>query len=205
MNNLQPDHLKDLHRSGLSKETIEGSGIKTVPPHSISERIGFTIAGLTSAYEIPYDDEYSRFKVFYAPGQESNSDGSRKPKYLARRNSGNRLYIPQKPRIVLNDVKTDFYFTEGEKKALAACQAGLACVGLPGLWNWSDGRKELIKDFEQITLKGRNVFIVPDNDWQEPNIQGERKNLKDAVYEFAFRLIDKEAKVFIIELPPEVS
>ena len=80
-------------------------------------------------------------------------------------------------------------------------QEGLYCVGLSGLWNWSNGNKELIPDFDLIKLQGREVYIVPDNDWLQPNKHGYRKNLKQAVCQLADRLKARGARAFIIELP----
>ena len=91
--------------------------------------------------------------------------------------------------------------TEGEKKALKGSQEGVNCIGLSGLWNWSDGKQELIKDFDLINLNGRKVFLVPDNDWLSPNKHGYEKNLKQAVYGLANQLMKRGARVFIVSLP----
>lgn len=106
-------------------------------------------------------------------------------------------------RDILPNSSIPIYFTEGIKKALKACQEGIPCIAMSGLWNWSDGSedKNLIPDFDLIALEGRTVNIVPDNDWLSPDRHGERKNLRQAVYELAYRLIDRGAKVFVIELP----
>jgi hypothetical protein len=103
----------------------------------------------------------------------------------------------------LKDPAFDGYliFTEGEKKTLAGVQAGLVVIGLSGLWNWSNGKKELIPDFDQVVFRGRQVFIVPDSDWLKPNRLSYKKNLRQGVYGLAYRLIDRGARVFIIELP----
>ena len=69
------------------------------------------------------------------------------------------------------------------------------------MWNWSDGKKELIKDFELIKFEGRQVFIVPDNDWQKPNKHGYKKNLVAAVELLAYKLKKLGAQVSIINLP----
>lgn len=196
MNNFHPLHLEDLRRSGLSDKTIKQAHIKTVPPNDINRRLGFNIPGLTSCYEIPYDKHFSRFKAFY-----DDTINEKRPKYIQRKESGNRLYIPPTVGPILNDSSKPLHITEGEKKALKATLEGLPCVGLSGLWGWSNGNKELIPDFDQITLKDRGVYIDPDNDWLQPNKHGDRKNLKQAVYELADRLKQRGARVFIVELP----
>jgi len=195
-NKYHPLHYADFKKSGLSDETILAAGFKTILPANINKIIGCNIPGLSSAYEIPYPgcDGFSRYRLFY-------EDGKKGHKYIQQKGTGNHLYILGIIRPLLHDTSIPLYKTEGEKKALKACQEGLICVGLSGLWNWSDGKKELIADFEQIALAGRQIFIVPDNDYLKPNRHGYGKNLKQAVYEFAYRLIDRGAKVSIVELP----
>ncbi len=112
------------------------------------------------------------------------------------------MYIPSKIKPVLKDVSIPLNITEGEKKALKGCQEGLYCIAISGLWNWKvKNENKLIPDFDQIALDGRTVYLIPDNDWLEPNRNGERKNLKRAVYDFAYLLIDRNAKVYWRELP----
>lgn len=202
MDDMHPDHLEDLQRSGLTEKTIKEARIASISPDRINKKIGFNIPGLISAYEIPYDNEYSRFKVFYEAGKEVYSDGKTKPKYLARKESGNRLYVPDTAKKVFQDVTVPLYITEGEKKALKGCQQGLPCIALSGLWCWKiKGEENLISDFDQIVLENRKIYIVPDNDWQNPNRKGERKNLIEAVNKLCYQLIERNAKVYIVELP----
>ncbi len=204
MNNLKldPQHYDDLKKSRLSDDTIREAGIKSVSPDLINKKLGFNVHGLVSMYEIPFSEEYSRFRAFYEAGKEFNKDGSKKPKYLVRKDSGNRLYIPTKVKPVLGDVSMPLDITEGEKKALKGCQEGLSCIAISGLWNWKmKGENKLISDFDRIALDGRTVYLIPDNDWLEPNRNGEGKNLKQAVDDFAYLLIDRGAKVYWRELP----
>ena len=128
MNNLSlaPEHYKDLQKSGLADDTIRDAGIKSVPSAQIHKKLGFTISGLLSMYEIPFDDKYSRFRAFYEAGKEFDKDGKHKPKYFEIKGSGNRLYMPSNVTPVLGDVSIPIDITEGEKKALKACQEGLA-------------------------------------------------------------------------------
>jgi hypothetical protein len=197
MKNFHPDHLDDLRKSGLNDETIERAEISTVmPPRQINKKLGFTMAGLSSMYEIPYPscNGFSRFRCFY-------EDGKNGPKYLQRKDTGNHLYIPTLAASILDDPTKPLYFTEGEKKALKACQEGIPCIGLSGLWNWKIKDGGLIPDFDKIELKHRTAYIVPDNDWRLPNKHGYEKNLEQAVQELAYSLIDRGANVFIVELP----
>ncbi|MFA5393619.1 MAG: DUF3854 domain-containing protein [Candidatus Ratteibacteria bacterium] len=198
-NIFHPEHLADLKKSGLTDNTIEQAGIKTVLPAKINKKLGFDISALTSMYEIPYDDKFSRFKPFY-----DNENGKKKqPKYLQRKDTGNRLYIPTLVKSVLQDISYPIYIAEGEKKALKANQEGLYCIGLPGLWNWSDGNKKLISDFNLLALDGRTIYIVPDNDWEQPDKHGYKKNLKQAVNELSGKLKERGARVSVLLLPSD--
>ena len=208
MNNLflAPDHFRDLKRSELSDDTIKKAGIKSVSPDQINKKLGFNIPGLVSMYEIPFDDNYSRFRIFYKSGEElykhGPDKGKKKPKYLAKKGSGNRLYIPAPAKSILNDVSIPLEITEGEKKALKACQEGLYCIAVTGLWGWKEKDvNELIECFNKIALNGRKIVLTPDNDWLKPNSNGEMKNLRQAVYKLAYLLIGLGAKVCWRELP----
>jgi hypothetical protein len=194
-----PDHLVDLRKSGLSDDMINQAGIYSVPPRDINMKLGPGFPHpekVTSLMAFPYPgaDGFERFKLF--PSLEGR-------KYHQQKGTGNHLYIPIAVTSIIKDASIPVYITEGEKKSLKACQEGLPCVAIGGLWSWSDGTEEknLIPDSDQITLEGRTVNIVPDNDWLSPDHHGERKHLRQAVYELGYRLIDRGAKVFVIELP----
>jgi hypothetical protein len=84
--------------------------------------------------------------------------------------------------------------TEGEKKALKACQEALVCVAIGGLWNWrQDGCA--IPDFDDIAWVERSVTIVPDSDvWA-------RLDLIKAVYALGAELEGRGANVEVLILP----
>lgn len=202
---FHPAHLADLRKSGLTDETIIQHGIKTVRPADITKRAGFDIPGLISAYIIPFppfNDGYFRLKAFYAPGQERHANGNKKPRYIQRKGTPNRLYIPLPVFPILNNTTVQLYITEGEKKALKATQEGLPTIAITGLWNWKQsGNHELIDDFNLITWEGRPVHVVPDSDWLEPGKAGKPRNLKDAVLRLCWKLQERGAKASIVLLP----
>jgi len=193
--NLHPLHLQDLRRSGLADETIELAGIESLIPKNIEKETGCHNDKLSSAYRIPYGNGFNRYRCFYLEGASG-------AKYLQRKNSGNHLYIPANfNRDILQDATKTIFITEGEKKALRACQSGIPCIGLSGLWNWKNkGTNALIDDFNAIKLAGRTVKIIPDDDWKQPNIHGYKTNLEKAVYGLAGKLKERGARVFIVNL-----
>jgi len=196
---LDPLHLQDLKKSGLTDITILSAGIKSVRPCDIPRAIGYDSPEILSAYRIPFTIEFERFKLFY---HDTPAQGRKRPKYIQKKDSPNSLYIP--PLLQVSELQSlsVLYFTEGEKKALKATQEGLRCIGITGLWNWKrKGSDELLPDFDKINLIGREVVIVPDSDWLSLNKEGKPKNLKNAVYRFATALMLRGAVVQIAYLP----
>ena len=63
----------------------------------------------------------------------------------------------------LKDRSTPIWLTEGVKKVDAGFCAGLAIVGLTGVWNWlKDGAA--LPDFRDLALKDREVILGFDSD-----------------------------------------
>jgi hypothetical protein len=191
MQSLHPDHLSDLRKSGLSDATIEEARINSVPPGLIGQRIGFDPPQVESAMAFPYSGtDFVRYKIF-PPYRDKEG---RTVKYLQRRGTPPRLYIPSKAANALADAQTPLFIVEGEKKTLAGIQAGLMCIGIGGIWNWAvDGRP--VPDFDRIAWAGRPVTIVPDSDvWIRPD-------LLNAVYALGAEIEERGADVNVVQLP----
>ena len=66
---LDPDHLADLHKSGLAPNTIERLKCSSVVPSSLNS-LGAKYRDVTSAYKIPYwnldgtMNGFERWKLF---------------------------------------------------------------------------------------------------------------------------------------------
>ncbi|MBM4340327.1 MAG: DUF3854 domain-containing protein [Deltaproteobacteria bacterium] len=194
---LHPDHLSHIRKSGLTDKTIIENGIYSVVPGDINRVMGANFPSVESVMAIPFHhaNGFERYRLF--PNSEKH------PRYYQKKNSGNHLYFPTGIDSFLKESSIDLFVVEGELKSLKGFQEGLPCIGLTGLWNWSDGSedKNLISDFYLIEWKNRIVYLIPDNDWQDSNRHGYKKNLWQAVYELAYRLIDQGAKVYVVELP----
>jgi hypothetical protein len=124
-------------------------------------------------------------------------DGKR---YRSPSGRPNRLYIPPLlDHTVLTEVRTPLWLTEGEKKALKACQEGLACIAVPGVWSWRtrDARDQsvAIQDLEHINWSGRTVFVVYDSD------VATNPKVRLAEYALAKELQRRGATVKAIRLP----
>jgi hypothetical protein len=85
---------------------------------------------------------------------------------------------------------------EGEKKAIAAAQLGLAVVGIAGIHGWHPrGSRTLLADFDDIPLRGRRVDIVPDGDVRV------NRMVETGAAELAAALEHRGARVKIVILP----
>jgi hypothetical protein len=177
------DHLADLRASGLHDETIREAGVYSLAPRDIAHffnlRRGMP-AEIESALCFPYQgNTFARIKLF---------PSLRKMKYAQPPKTGARLYMPfpvdDRPLVVC----------EGEKKTLAAYQAGFNSLGIGGIWNWlSHG--EPIADLNLINWDGREVTIIPDSDvFQRPD-------LLRAIYALGREIQALGASVLIAQIP----
>jgi putative DNA primase/helicase len=207
---LQPQHIEQCRKSGLRDETILGAGLYTLTDRDrISQLLGWVGShDFDACLVIPFFDaqgnptNFSRLK----PDRPRTKNG-KLVKYEAALASGNRLYIPPHTRSVLGDVTVPLCITEGEKKCLAADQAGFAVVGLSGVENWSkardtdvlgrkNGKRELIDDIAAVPMQARHIYICYDNDGL-PN-----PNVRKAQAALAAALTERGAVVAIVTLPP---
>jgi putative DNA primase/helicase len=179
---LHPDHVSDLRASGLTDETMRAAGVYSLRPCDFARF--FSPRGIPNEIEtalcFPYlGSSFARIKLFPALV---------KMKYAQLPGTGAKLYAPF-------SVKTeDIIVTEGEKKTLAAHQAGINTVGVGGVWNWlSSG--EPISDLKLIEWNGRDVTIIPDSDVFR------RRELMAAIYALGRELQARGAAVCIAEIP----
>jgi len=190
---FHPAHWADLMKSGLSPETIQRAGIKSVPPDQINKTIGFDPKNVKSCLEFPYPNiSFSRVKTF--PPYTDNQ--GHQVKYLQPKGSGVHLYIPVGCEEKLHQIQTPIYFTEGEKKSLKASQEGIFCLGLGGVWNFKNkGDDGLINEIKKIPFLDREVFFIPDSDFLQ------NENVRLAVYQFGNALEKQGAKFQVVCLP----
>jgi hypothetical protein len=185
---LQPQHLADLRKSGLSDDQIVACGFYTeTDPHKISDIIGTHLSTKTvnqfgACLVIPYPDAngapsgFARLKPD-RPRKDRKKDG-KVVKYEGPAGKPNRAYIPRCTRAKLADPTVHVLFVEGEKKCAAADQHGFACIGLSGVWAWQakrprndegrgTGPRELIPELAAVNWKGRAVTVMFDSDIAE--------------------------------------
>jgi hypothetical protein len=158
---LTPPHVAELVRSGLGVETISLCGFFSGSKEEVAEILGYGGAG--TGLVIPYSQNgFKRVKL--------DSVGSDGKAYRSPRRAGNHLYIPKVfpgGADALGDVSVMLAITEGEKKTAKACQEGLHCIGLGGVWSFVDKQSRItlpIKDLELIPWDGREVVVIFDSD-----------------------------------------
>ncbi len=163
---IRAQMLDDLKRSGLSPEDAARLKLSPLTAEWCDENFGQP----RHAYRIPYFDLHGRPTDFYRVRfvQSHRNDDLR---YMQPANTGSALYFP--PLLngrtwaeVAADPSIPILITEGEKKAAAACKAGLACIGLGGVWSFKSVVRfqDLLPEFNDFVLAGRQVEICFDTD-----------------------------------------
>lgn len=188
---LEPRHREHLRKSGLTDETIQASGIKSADGQQL-EALGFA-AKDGPAMVIPYPHRtvvgHHRIRPDEARAFQAEA------KYRTRPGDGNRLYIPLPTWGAIENTDEVILITEGEKKALAAMQAGYLAVGVPGVYGWLSKAHGVIKDLDLVKWGDRRVVICYDSDvWTNGNV-------KEALRRLVRELENRGADVRVVLLP----
>lgn len=201
--------VADLARSGLTLSDAKLLGIRLVNAEKMETLTGFAVEG----YQLPVfgpkrELRTNRYRALPRPGATYSG-----PKYLSQKQESNRFFFsPLQIRptwqSLLVDSKTAIAITEGEKKASAACKAGLPTVGIGGVWSFvfaTGSKKEgstdfgrslrASKDFDLIDWEGREVLLIFDSDVVE------KINVELALNALAGELLKRGAKPLQILLP----
>ncbi len=198
---LSEKHLADLRGSGLNDETIQRAGLATVSAEAAEEYLGYSPGSKCLVFEYQGTIPHCRLK----PERPLVGPDGKRRKYLAAKGSGNRLYFPAGfigPADV-TDTGVPLIITEGEKKALKACQEGYKTIGIAGVWAWKTrgddgtGQTRPLPELTAIKWRGRTVSICFDSDAvDKPSVcQAERA--------LAAELRSRGARVLIVRLPED--
>ncbi|MBI3805401.1 MAG: DUF3631 domain-containing protein [Nitrospirae bacterium] len=201
---LRPEHIEDLRQSGLSEETIEAAGIRSVEAEEAKRILNGIDCGPGWGVDWPTHGNPNLAPLTTVkPDKPYRFPDGRTAKYLMPKGARNRLYIPPmlKPEDLTRRI-LDIYITEGVKKALSGVQADLVCLGLNGVdsFTYRDdyGLSHPIEDLSMIEWNGRSerrVFIVFDSD------QAIKPHVRKAQYRLAVELRKRGAEVSAILLP----
>jgi hypothetical protein len=204
---LHPDGLVDLRNSGLTDESIVRAGLGSVRPESL-KKLGTKYRGVLHATEFPYFNVdgtpkgFARLKLFWSP--DAGNGDLKRARYYQPKRTPTALYLP--PLIEWAAIAADpahtLTITEGEKKAIAGCQAGISCAAVGGVWNWlkklEDGERIALPEFDLFAWRGRSVELVPDSDaW------GKEKefDVLAPFYALAMELTERGAVCRFVRLP----
>jgi hypothetical protein len=194
---ITDSHRADLEGSGLTDETISLAGLYSAPERQVRDILGY---GAGAGLVIPYPDPKTGVLNGYARVKLDKADENGK-RYRSPLKQPNHLYIPRLlDRKVLTDTSTPIWFTEGEKKALKACQEGLACIAASGVWSWKtrsgdDHKSVPLDDLDAIAWRGRTVYVVFDSD------AATNPQVKDAEFALSRELARRGAKLMAVRLP----
>lgn len=182
-------HLGELEASGISRQTAENAGIR-----SIDSTLSYLDFELGSAWACPFFGLNGEPPVYQLKPDTPRTDREGKiVKYEWPANIPLRLYIPPFMKEKILDPKVPLLITEGTKKSLKACQDGFACIALSGVWGWlHDG--EPLPEFKIIPWKQRLVHLCFDSDVLT------KENVQQALFRFERFLRGQGADVRIVSL-----
>lgn len=132
---LLPQHLQDLRASGLADQTIARARLYSVNDANEARALLRWMPSKpppnVPALAFPYDDAATHVRL--RPDTPRRLKTGHEVKYESPEQVPSEIYVPMNVCPAIDDHSVELYITEGEKKALASCQAGLATVALPGV------------------------------------------------------------------------
>ena len=163
LHGIFPHHLAELRRSGLTDATIRAAQIQSQADcNALAAILGWRKyrKAMGAALVFPYTDDQGRNGYTRIKPDRPRKDRNGKPiKYESPRGQPNQVYIPPGVADALPDAHRELLLTEGEKKALAAMQAGFPCLGLVGVFGWAEKNQvALLPALERVAWNGRRVF-----------------------------------------------
>ena len=199
MSNILPHHVAELRKSGLSDETIAAAELysetSVVKVKALLETKTFPSRCLPGLV-FPFTNAEGKNGYCRIRPDHPRTSGGRPVKYESPRGQPNQIYLPPGVAAVLDDVSRELLISEGERKALAAMQAGFPTIGLVGVYGWKAGKKEtLLPSLERIAWQKRPVFVVFDSDIAD------KLEVQDAESRLAAHLAARGAVVRVVRLP----
>ena len=168
MSKLFPHHLQQLRQSGLNDATIASAGLYSEANadkiRSLIKCSARDAKKMGACMVFPFHDLDGRNGYARIRPDNPRVMGSRKLKYESPKGEPNQPYIP--PSVIQYlDRPVELILTEGEKKALAANQAGFPAIGLVGVFGWKKkDESTLLPTLDRIEWTKRRVYIAFDSD-----------------------------------------
>jgi AAA domain-containing protein/uncharacterized protein DUF3854 len=202
--------LADLKRSGLTGTDAKRMRLEVLAPDETAEALRIPLLRFWS-YRIPYFDSDGALTDFFRVRfLEKVLDRKGKLlRYMQPRGSAPHAYFAPgiSWRSILKDTSHRLAFTEGEKKAAKGCNAGLATVGIGGIWSWKSQMTEILDELTDVALDGRAAWILFDGSRKGTDAAARRSNadVEAAANAFGARLGNRGARTAIISLPEEMK
>lgn len=165
---LHDRHAKMLEESGITPEHARARGYISVDSGNRKrlEEVGIVKAVRKSdGLLIPLlriDGEAGGYQ--FRPDNPRVDKKGKDIKYETPYRQPNMIDFPPGVAERLADRSTPIWITEGVKKADAGFCAGLAIVGLTGVWNWLRDHAAL-PDFRDLALRDRETILCFDSDF----------------------------------------
>jgi len=187
---LKLDHFKSLKASGLDSAYVEAMGCYSVPRAEF-EKLSPLLAECQSVLAFPYPgvNGFVRYRLYPPQGAM---------KYWQPSGSPTHLYILPAVKTVLANPGVELWVSEGEKKSAALTRHGLPCIGIGGVWSWTNGNGDLHPEFDSTCFVDRSLVIAFDsNAWRH-----EKLDIGRALYALGKALESRGAKVEATIIPP---
>lgn len=203
MKNNNPEAAKACNERGIKPATAQLCQLRdlTAAEHAAllqNKEINVPAIG------IPYfgiDGQPSGFYRTKVLGDYTPKSSKKPAKYLQRAGTPSALFFPPNAdcKALAADVTQPLNITEGEFKAIKACQEGVPTVALGGVNSWrrreDDDSSAPIEDLNLIKWEGRRVYICFDSDAAtNPRVQRAQTDL-------AKELFRRGADPRIVKLP----
>ncbi len=197
--------IQDLKRSGLNANTIKKLLTKPLTVKATEKMLAQEYDYSAASYLLPYfgiDGKKAKnfFRVRYIEEPPKGGFGAKKKarRYSQPEGTSPRFYFP--PLVdweaIVSNPDIPIVITEGEKKAAKACQEGIACFAIGGVWAWLTNKKP-IEDFANVEWKKREVMLCFDSDlWSNDKVLHALDALADELFK-------RGAAVYFKYLPDE--
>jgi hypothetical protein len=151
--------------------------------------------------DIPQGRPFSRVRYLETPTDFQSLTDKKPLRYVQEPNTAPVAYFPlnQDWAPIIDDVNQPLIITEGEFKAIKACQEGFPTIGLGGVYNWKSNKLGIrwLASLEPIKWVRRNVYICFDSDFKtNPMVCSALQDLADELYK-------RGAFVSLVVLPAE--
>lgn len=151
--------------------------------------------------DIPHGKPFYRLRYLETPTDFQALTEKKSIRYVQEPNTAPVAYFPlnQDWSQLVSDVNQPIIITEGEFKAIKACQEGFPTIGLGGVYNWRSNKLGIrwLPSLEPIQWVRRNVYICFDSDFKTNPM------VCSALQELAEELFKRGAFVQLVVLPTE--